>query len=222
MFERYTQAARATIFWGRYMAGQAGSVEIETEQLLLGLLRADKTLGMRFLGSPWAAEIVWKKLDQVNPRRKQATPTEIPLSKEIPLSSESKRVLALAAEEADLFSDRRICTHHLLLGLLRYEKCLAATILSELGVQFASARDQLSKRRHDDSKTEDFVRERSPLPEDVVELQSRVESIRSSLENAISSHDFEKAQACSDEERVEREKLLRLYRRYGLLDWIYD
>jgi ATP-dependent Clp protease ATP-binding subunit ClpC len=224
VFERYTQASRATIFGARYMAGQAGSVEIETEHLLLGLLRADKTLGMRFLGSPWAAETVWKKIDQVNPRRKQVAPFEIPLNlnKEMPLSSESKRVLALAAEEADLFSDRRICTHHLLLGLLRNEKCLATTMLSELGVQFASAREQLSKSHHDDSKTEDFVRERGPLPEDVVELQTRVKAIRSRLEDAISSLDFEKAKAFSEEEIVEREKLLRRYHRYGLLDWIYD
>jgi ATP-dependent Clp protease ATP-binding subunit ClpC len=54
MFERYTQAARGTIFWARYIASQIGSLEIETEHLLLGVLRTDKTLASRFLGSPWA------------------------------------------------------------------------------------------------------------------------------------------------------------------------
>lgn len=55
MFERYTQAARETIFGARYLASQVRGPEIETEHLLLGVLRADKSLANRFLGSPWAA-----------------------------------------------------------------------------------------------------------------------------------------------------------------------
>jgi ATP-dependent Clp protease ATP-binding subunit ClpA len=217
VFERYTQGARTTIFWARYMASQLGSQEIETEHLLLGLLRSDKTLAKRFLGSPWAAETVWKKIEQIKPKR-----VRVPGPKEIPLSIECKRVLDCASEEADLFSNRRICTEHLLLGLLRQKKCLAAKILSELGVQFTSTRDELSRSPHDDSKTEEFARERGPLPQDVVELQSRIKAIRARLEDAISSHDFEKAGACSNEEMVERDKLFGLYDQYGLIDWIYD
>ena len=140
MFERYTQRARTTIFWARYIATQVGSQEIETEHLLLGLLRSDKTLAKRFLGSPWAAETVWKKIEQTKPKR-----VRVPGPKELPLSIESKRVLGCALQEADLFSNRQICTEHLLLGLLREEKCLAATILFKLGVQFTSTRDELSR-----------------------------------------------------------------------------
>jgi hypothetical protein len=109
-----------------------------------------------------------------------------------------------------------------LLGLLREEKCLAAKTLFELGVQFTSTRAELSISPYDDSKTEEFTRERGPRPRDVVELQGRVKAIRARLENAISSHDFEKARACSNEEMVERDKLLGLYDKYGLIDWIYD
>jgi ATP-dependent Clp protease ATP-binding subunit ClpC len=217
VFERYTQVARRTIFCARYMASQVGSQGIETEHLLLGLLSSDKTLAKRFLGSPWAAETVWKKIERIKPKR-----VRVPGRKEIPLSIESKRVLGCASEEADLFSNRRICTEHLLLGLLREKKCLAAKILSELGVQFTSTRDELSRSPHDDSRIEEFARERGPLPQDVVELQSRVKAIRARLEDAISSHDFEKAQACSNEEMAERDKLLGLYDQYGLIDWIYD
>jgi ATP-dependent Clp protease ATP-binding subunit ClpC len=217
VFERYTQRARTTIFWARYMASQLGSQAIETEHLLLGLLRSDNILAKRFLGSPWAAETVWKKIEQTKAKR-----VRVPGRKEIPLSSKSKRVLGSALEEADFFSSRRICTEHLLLGLLREEKCLAAKILSELSVQFTSTRDELSRSSHDDSKTEEFARERGTLPPDVVELQGRVKAIRARLENAISSHEFEKARACSNEEMVERDKLLGLYDQYGLIDWIYD
>ncbi|MBV8774893.1 MAG: hypothetical protein JO166_21550, partial [Deltaproteobacteria bacterium] len=44
MFERYTEKARRTIFFGRYEASQFGSACIEPEHLLLGLLREDKAL----------------------------------------------------------------------------------------------------------------------------------------------------------------------------------
>jgi ATP-dependent Clp protease ATP-binding subunit ClpC len=49
MFERYTEKARRIIFFGRYEASRFGSPYIETEHLLLGLLREDKALANRFL-----------------------------------------------------------------------------------------------------------------------------------------------------------------------------
>ncbi len=124
MFERYSETARRVIFSSRYMASRVGSPEIETEHLLLGLLRTDKALARRFLGSPWAAEAVWRKIEQSKPAREKT-----PGPRELPLSSASKHVLALAAEEADLLSNKHICTEHLLLGLLREEKCFATEIL---------------------------------------------------------------------------------------------
>ncbi len=51
MFERYTEKARRVIFFARYEASQFGSPYIETEHLLLGLLREDKALTNRFLRS---------------------------------------------------------------------------------------------------------------------------------------------------------------------------
>jgi ATP-dependent Clp protease ATP-binding subunit ClpC len=39
MFERYTEPARRVIFMARYVASQTGNRIIETEHLLLGLLR---------------------------------------------------------------------------------------------------------------------------------------------------------------------------------------
>ena len=42
MFERYTERARRVIFFARYEASQLGSGAIETEHLLLGLIREGK------------------------------------------------------------------------------------------------------------------------------------------------------------------------------------
>ena len=215
MFERYSEAARRVIFWARYMADRVGSPKIETEHLLLGLLRTDKSLARRFLGSPWAAEDVWRKIEQSKAIREKT-----PGPKELPLSDECKRVLAFAAKEADL--NKHICTEHLLLSLLREEQSFAARILDEQGVDLISIRDDLVRIPHDDSATENFVRERTSLPEDVVELQTRITSIMKNMHDAIAEHDFTKARTFSDEEGKERDKLFRLYRKHGLNDWLYD
>ena len=47
MFERYTERARRVIFFARYEASQLGSNSIETEHLLLGLIREGKGLTSR-------------------------------------------------------------------------------------------------------------------------------------------------------------------------------
>src|ERR1039457_6672075 len=49
MFERYTEKARRVIFFARYEASQFGSPYIESEHLLMGILREDKGLTNRFL-----------------------------------------------------------------------------------------------------------------------------------------------------------------------------
>ena len=51
MFEKYTEKARRVIFFARYEASQFGQPYIETEHLLLGILREDKALTNRFLRS---------------------------------------------------------------------------------------------------------------------------------------------------------------------------
>jgi len=109
-----------------------------------------------------------------------------------------------------------------LLGLLREEKCFAEEILHERGVRLASTREDLKRIPHNDSAKEKFVRERGSLPEEVVELRTRIRLIVSRLEDAIANHDFVKARAYSDEEGRERDKLFLLYRKHGLSDWIYD
>jgi ClpA/ClpB-like protein len=119
-------------------------------------------------------------------------------------------------------SSKKICSEHLLLGLLRDENCLAAKLLHERGVRLVSTREELTRSPHDDSATEKLVRERSPLPQDVVELQTRIKSIVSRMEAAIAKHDFAKARLCSDEERTERYKLRLLYQQHGLSGWIFD
>jgi ATP-dependent Clp protease ATP-binding subunit ClpC len=144
MFERYTEKARRVIFFARYEASQFGSPYIETEHLLLGLLREDKALTNRFLRSHASIESIRKQIEvRTTIREKVST------SVDLPLSQECKRILAYAAEEAERLSNKHIGTEHLLLGLLREEKCLAAEILHERGLRLSTIRDELARAQNE-------------------------------------------------------------------------
>jgi ATP-dependent Clp protease ATP-binding subunit ClpC len=147
MFERYTERARRVIFFARYEASQLGSPYIETEHVLLGLLREDKVLANRFLRSQASMESIRK---QIEARRTMGE--KVSTSVDLPLSNESKRVLAYAAEEAEKLSNNQIGTEHLLLGVLREENCFAAAILHERGLRHASVLEELSRNRHSPEK----------------------------------------------------------------------
>ena len=146
MFERYTETARRVIFFARYEASQFGSAYIESEHLLLGLLREDKALANRFLHSHAAVESIRKEIEGRSDVR-SATSTSV----DLPLSHISKRVLAYAAEEGERLSHKHIGTEHLLLGLLREEKCLAAEILNGRGLNLSTIREELGRQPHEKS-----------------------------------------------------------------------
>jgi hypothetical protein len=140
MFERYTEKARRTIFFARYEASQFGGPYIETEHLLLGLLREDKALANRFLRSHAAVESMRKQIEgHTAPREKVST------SVDLPLSHECRRVLAYGAEESERLNHKHIGTDHLLLGLLREEECFAAQLLREQGLTLDSVREEVQQ-----------------------------------------------------------------------------
>ena len=139
MFERYTEKARRVVFFGRYEASELGSPYIESEHLLLGLLREDKVLTNRFLGSLDSVESIRKQIEGHTTIHEK-----IPTSVDLPLSNECKRVLAYAAEEAKRLRHKHIGTEHLLLGLLREEKCFTAEILYERGLRLSTIREELA------------------------------------------------------------------------------
>ena len=139
MFERYTERARRVLFFARYEASQLGSVSIETEHLLLGLIREGKGLTSRiFQRSHLSLESIRKEVEGRTVFREKVS-----TSVEIPFSGETKRVLQYAAEEADRLLHSYIGTEHLLLGILREERSVAASILMEKGMRLNTVRDDI-------------------------------------------------------------------------------
>ena len=139
MFERYTERARRVLFFARYEASQLGSISIETEHLLLGLIREGKGLTRRiFARSNLSLEHIRKQIEGRTVFREKVS-----TSVEIPFSGESKRLLQFAAEEADRLLHNYIGTEHLLLGILREERSVAAKILMEKGMRLNSVREHI-------------------------------------------------------------------------------
>jgi ATP-dependent Clp protease ATP-binding subunit ClpC len=139
MFERYTERARRVLFFARYEASQLGSISIETEHLLLGLIREGKGLTSRiFARSHLSLESIRKEIEGRTVFREKVS-----TSVEIPFSAETKRVLQFAAEEADRLLHNYIGTEHLLLGILREERSVAATILMEKGMRLNTVREDI-------------------------------------------------------------------------------
>src|SRR5207245_4100994 len=87
-----------------------------------GLLREDRALAKKFLGEVNSEEGIRAEIEKhITPRERLST------SVEVPLTLESKKILNLAAEEADRLGHRHIGTEHVLLGLLRVERSMGSS-----------------------------------------------------------------------------------------------
>jgi ATP-dependent Clp protease ATP-binding subunit ClpC len=93
MFERYTENARQVIFFAREEASRLGSSCIRSEHILLGTMRSrelepNELLKLKDLESALGVDrAASAQLDTMSKR-------------DVPLSNQSKRILAYAAEEA--------------------------------------------------------------------------------------------------------------------------
>jgi uncharacterized protein (TIGR03435 family) len=139
MFERYTEPARRCLFIARDEAFDLGSAFIETEHLLLALLREDHQVLAGVLDGDHLSYAAVRR--EVEARTSRRAPTESP--GDVPLSEEANRALSFAAQESDRLLHTHIGVEHLLLGLFRETGGLAAVMLKERGLQLAHVRDHI-------------------------------------------------------------------------------
>ena len=175
MFERYTEPARRTLFFARYEASQFGSLSIEAEHLLLGLIREDKGFTHRvFEAAHLSLESVGEDI-----RRRTDSREKVGTGVDIPFSAETKRILQFAADESDNLLHKHIGPEHLLLGLLREEKSLAASILLNKGCTLAGLRDQVSAASQ--TAREAGPREHADAAMELEQVKKLVDRLASSL-----------------------------------------
>jgi len=154
MFEKYNEKARRALFFARYEASKLGSRVIESEHILLGVLREGeeiiKEIFSRFNVKP---EQIRREVEG-----DRLFVDRISSSAELPLSEESKKILAYAAHEAESMLHQYVGTEHLLIGILRVESSTAARILTAKGLNVYGVREEtisiLKEREADKQKKE--------------------------------------------------------------------
>jgi ATP-dependent Clp protease ATP-binding subunit ClpC len=154
MFEKYNEKARRALFFARYEASKLGSRVIESEHILLGVLREGeeiiKEIFSRFNVKP---EQIRREVEG-----DRLFVDRISSSAELPLSEESKKILAYAAHEAESMLHQYVGTEHLLIGILRVEASTAARILTSKGLNVYGVREEtisiLKEREADKQKKE--------------------------------------------------------------------
>jgi hypothetical protein len=137
MFERYTEKARRVIFFARYEASEYGSPQIDTEHLLLGLLREARNI------LAWTPGITADELrKRIDDRSLHLTP--IPTNVDLPLSAGAQQALKYAADNADELAHRYIGSEHIYLGILQVQDCFASQLLHEAGADETKIREQIA------------------------------------------------------------------------------
>ena len=139
MFERFTESARRALFFARYEVSQRGGYVLDTEHLLLGVLREGSGIMPRLLALANAPVAALRRDIDARPVSEEQVSTSV----EVPFSAGAQRALQLAGEEADRLLHNYIGTEHLLLGLLRCDGSTAATVLANRGLRLAAVREAL-------------------------------------------------------------------------------
>jgi ATP-dependent Clp protease ATP-binding subunit ClpA len=109
---------------------------VSTEHILLGLIREGEGVACTVLQNLTVdADEIRQKIDE-SVKKGKATPTTGP---DLPYTSSAKKVLELAMSAARELSHSYVGTEHLLLGLLREKKGIAAQVLMQAGVTLDAA-----------------------------------------------------------------------------------
>jgi len=134
-FEKFSERARRVLTLAQEEAQHLNHNYIDTEHILLGLVREEEGVGAKVLGNLGVGlSKVRSAVEFVIGRG------EKPASGETGLTPRAKRVIELAIDEARHLGHNYIGTEHLLLGLLREGEGVAAGILDSLGVTLERVR----------------------------------------------------------------------------------
>jgi len=137
----FTDRVRKVLAMAREEAIRLQHDYVGTEHILLGLIREGEGVAAAVLTN------LNVDLDEVHERVEASVrkgKATIALG-ELPYTSRAKKVLEFAMTEAREFNHSYVGTEHLLLGLLREEKGIAAQVLNHLGISLEDARAETLK-----------------------------------------------------------------------------
>ena len=134
----FTERVRKVLSMARQEAIRLQHDYVGTEHILLGLIREGEGVAAHVLGNLKVdLDQIHERVDE-SVRRGKAT---IALG-ELPYTNPAKKVLEFAMAEARELNHSYVGTEHLLLGLLRESKGIAAQVLNSLGMTIEEARGE--------------------------------------------------------------------------------
>jgi len=136
-FDQFTERARQALTLAQEEATRFNHNYIGTEHLLLGLVREGEGIAAKVLTN------LGVELNQVRGAVEAIIGRgDGPVTGEIGLTPRTKKVMALAVDEARRLGHHYIGTEHLLLGLIREGEGIASGVLESLGVSLEKVRTQ--------------------------------------------------------------------------------
>jgi Clp amino terminal domain, pathogenicity island component/UvrB/uvrC motif len=142
VFERFTEQARQVVVLAQEEARGLTHNYIGTEHILLGLLREERGLAARVLGSfDVTLERVRAQVVRIVGFGEEATEGQIPFT------PRARKVLELALRESLSLGQMQVDTEHLLLGLAREGDGVAARILRDFDADPEKIRTEVMRVR---------------------------------------------------------------------------
>ncbi len=135
----FTERVRKVLAMAREEAARLHHEYVGTEHILLGLIREGEGVAAAVLQNLTVdLDDIQQKIEETVKKGKAAQAT----GPDLPYTSRAKKVLELAMGEARELNHSYVGTEHLLLGLLREEKGIAAQVLTDAGVNLDAARSE--------------------------------------------------------------------------------
>jgi ATP-dependent Clp protease ATP-binding subunit ClpC len=185
MFERFTDRARQVVALAQEEARTLSHNHIGTEHILLGLIHEGEGVAAEALEALGISlDAVRQQIEEIIGHGRR-TPTG-----HIPFTPRAKKVLELSLREALQLGHNYIGTEHILLGLIREGKGVAAQVLVRLGADLNRVRQQVILLVHgtqddDEPRTRHAPRRVGPAGgrarKLLSEVLARIESIDSRL-----------------------------------------
>ncbi len=133
----FTDRVRKVLQMAREEAARLHHEYVGTEHILLGLIREGEGVAAAVLTNLGVdLEEIQQKIEETVKKGKAAAAA----GPELPYTSRAKKVLELAMMEARELNHSYVGTEHLLLGLLREEKGIAAQVLTDAAVSLEQSR----------------------------------------------------------------------------------
>ncbi len=163
IFNRFAREPRECVIAAVEEARALGHDSVGDEDLLLGMLRADRgtaaaalaSLGVTLEAAREESEAMTSdalssvgiSLEDVRREAGEAFDMRLPDDRKIPFAPRAKKALERALKEALRLGDNRIGTEHVLLGIVNNEDGTGVRMLARLGVAPEALEDRLRELR---------------------------------------------------------------------------